>query len=325
MYIIRLYKIALEESRVLRLSHLFFIFSDIILPVFILIAAGVLMQRTFKLDLNTLVKLNIYFLSPALIFIKLYESELSLSLFFNVILFTSIFVLVLRILSFFIARLLKLEPKMNLSLSHSIMFYNSANYGIPVNDLVFRQDPYAMSIQIAVVAFQNTLLFSYGVFALNSINTGKLKALLAYFKMPLFYAMALGIIFNVVNLNLPNFLLTPINYLSNSLIAVVLLTLGAQIAYIRLKFTYVPLYISIITRLLIGPLIAYIIILIFGFEGIIAQALLISTAMPTSVNSAIIAQEYNNEPEFAAQTVVTSTLLSSLTLTFVIYMAMKLF
>ena len=205
------------------------------------------------------------------------------------------------------------------------MFYNSANYGIPVNDLVFRQDPFAMSIQIAVVAFQNTLLFSYGVFALNSINTGKLKALLAYFKMPLFYAMALGIIFNVVNLNLPNFLLTPINYLSNSLIAVVLLTLGAQIAYIRLKFTYVPLYISIITRLLIGPLLAYIIILIFGFEGIIAQALLISTAMPTSVNSAIIAQEYNNEPEFAAQTVVTSTLLSSLTLTFVIYMAMKLF
>ena len=85
----------------LRLSHLFFIFWDIILPVFILIAAGVLMQRTFKLDLNTLVKLNIYFLSPALIFIKLYESELSLSLFFNVILFTSIFVLVLRILKFF--------------------------------------------------------------------------------------------------------------------------------------------------------------------------------------------------------------------------------
>src|SRR5690606_7299660 len=104
-----------------------------------------------------------------------------------------------------------------------------------------------------------------------------------------------------------------------------LLTLGAQIADLKLKFTHLPLYISMGTRLLAAPLLAFILLKLFSIDGLVAQALLISTAMPTSVNSAIIAQEYNNEPEFAAQTVITSTLFSSITLTFVIYIAMKIF
>ncbi|MBS4177338.1 AEC family transporter [Lederbergia citrea] len=307
------------------MQHIIFIFTDIILPVFVLIAIGVLLQRKFKLDMYTLAKLNIYFLSPGLIFIKLYDSSFSLSLFFSVILFCSAFVAVLFFLSAATGRILKLNEKMKLSFSNSVMFYNSGNYGIPVNDLVFKQDPFAMSIQIAVMAFQNTLLFSYGVVAMNSINTGKLKAVLAYFRMPLFYAMFLGILFNVLNISLPNFILTPVTYISNSLIAMVLLTLGAQIAHIKISLTYVPLYLSIIYRLIIGPSIALVALLFLGIDGIIAQALLISTAMPTSVNSAIIAQEYNSEPEFAGQTVIASTLFSSFTLTFVIYIALIIF
>ncbi|CAM4052128.1 AEC family transporter [Lederbergia lenta] len=307
------------------MTNIAFIFMEIILPVFILIAVGVLLQIKFKLDLYTLAKINIYYLSPALIFSKLYESSFSLKLFFGVIAFTSIFVLILYVLSYIFGKVMKLGKKQNMTFSHSIMFYNSGNYGIPVNDLVFKQDPLAMSIQIAVMAFQNTLLFSYGVFALNSLNTGKIKALLAYFKMPLFYAMFLGICFNLFHVNLPVFLITPIHYVSDSLIAIALLTLGAQIANLKLKFTYAPLYVSMATRLLMGPFIAFLLLKLLGVEGMIAQALLISTAMPTSVNSSIIAQEYNNEPEFAAQTVVASTFFSSLTLTIVIYLALAIF
>lgn len=308
-----------------QMTNIAFIFLEIILPIFFLIAVGALLQIKFKLDLYTLAKINIYYLSPALIFSKLYESSFSLKLFLGVIVFTAIFVFILYCFGHILGKAMKLEKKQNMTFSHSIMFYNSGNYGIPVNDLVFKQDPLAMSIQIAVMAFQNTLLFSYGVFALNSLNTGKLKALLAYFKMPLFYAMFLGISFNLLHVKLPIFFITPIQYVSNSLIAIALLTLGAQIANLKLRLTYAPLYVSMATRLLIGPLLAFILLKLFGIDGMVAQALLISTAMPTSVNSSIIAQEYNNEPEFAAQTVITSTFFSSLTLTVVIYLALAVF
>ncbi len=59
----------------------------------------------------------------------------------------------------------------------------------------------------------------------------------------------------------------------------------------------------IFVRLIVGPVIALVIIKLMGLEGIIAQALFITSAMPTSVNSSVIAQEYDNYPELAAELV----------------------
>ena len=111
----------------------------------------------------------------------------------------------------------------------------------------------------------------------------------------------------------------------NALIAISLLTLGCQIAAYVPNFRNFLMYVSLFMRLVLTPIIALVILKLLQFEGVLAQALLISTAMPTAVYSSIIAQEYNNEPQFAAQTVVISTILSSLTLTLVIFVAMNMF
>ena len=47
--------------------------------------------------------------------------------------------------------------------------------------------------------------------------------------------------------------------------------------------------------------------------------------MPTSVNSSVIAQEYDNYPEMAAQLVFLSTLFSALTVAITIYFSHMLF
>ncbi|MFP3390431.1 hypothetical protein [Brevibacillus sp. SIMBA_040] len=62
-----------------------------------------------------------------------------------------------------------------------------------------------------------------------------------------------------------------------------------------------------------------------GLGGITAQALFIVSAIPTSRNSAALALEYGNEPEFAAQAVLVSTLLSTVTLTMCITLSSHLF
>jgi len=74
-------------------------------------------------------------------------------------------------------------------------------------------------------------------------------------------------------------------------------------------------------RLIGGPILAVILLKLFGAQGILAQALMISSSVPTSVNTALIAVEYNNRPDFASQAVMVSTLLSAITLTAVIYFA----
>lgn len=74
-----------------------------------------------------------------------------------------------------------------------------------------------------------------------------------------------------------------------------------------------------------GPTVALLLIYALGIEGVIAQSLLIASAFPTSRNTATLALEYDVEPELHAQIVLYSTLLSSITVTFVIFLAMQLF
>src|SRR5690625_1204831 len=109
------------------------------------------------------------------------------------------------------------------------------------------------------------------------------------------------------------------------MIALALFTLGAQVAQLKLTSGLSTVYVSLVLRLLVGPLVALGLIFIFGINGITAQALLIASAMPSAVNTAVIAQEYENHPDLAAQIVLFSTLASAFTVSFVIYVARLLF
>lgn len=301
------------------------ILRDIILPVFIIMSIGFVLQRKFSLDVQTLARLNIYFVVPGFIFVKLSSTEIAMNMLLNVIFFIGLYVFILYILSSIIGHFLKLESGKKVTFTNSIIFFNSGNYAVPVNDLVFRGDPFAMSIQVIVLLFQNVLLFSYGIFSLQSMSSSKLKAALAYFKMPVMYAMLLGIIVNVCDLSVPEFIWVPANYIANAMIALALLTLGAQVAKLKWTARLGTVYISLVLRLLVGPLVALAMIFAFGISGITAQALLIASSVPTAVNSAVIAQEYKNNPEMAAQIVLFSTLASAFTVSIFIYIGRLLF
>jgi malate permease and related proteins len=52
---------------------------------------------------------------------------------------------------------------------------------------------------------------------------------------------------------------------------------------------------------------------------------MISSSIPTAVNTALIAVERNNHPDFASMAVMTSTILSSITLVIVVYVSRLIF
>ena len=81
------------------------ILLHVILPIMILIGIGLLLHRSFQLEMNTLSKLLFYYYIPALTFVKIYESNASATLIFSVFGFLLIqFVamyLLSRLISFF--------------------------------------------------------------------------------------------------------------------------------------------------------------------------------------------------------------------------------
>lgn len=299
------------------------IILEVVLPIFVLIGLGCLMQRAFRLDLYTLSKINFYFITPAVVFLSMYQSQMSAELLGSVTGFYVLYVLLLWGISMLVSRSLKFSRGLRAAFTNSLILDNSGNYGLPINQLAFKGDPLAASVQALVMTFQSLVTFTYGVMSVQRAKSGgTLKAaLIGFLKMPVPYALVLGMALHVLNLPLPYFVSKPMGYIADSMVAVALLTLGAQIVKYPLRLDRFDVYVSVALRLLIGPAIGFGLILLLGLKGVPAQALLLASGMPTGVNSTILAEEYDNEPDFASQTVLISTLLNIVTMTALISLA----
>jgi len=313
-----------------------FILTNNIIPIFILISLGYLLNRKFNLDIFTLSKLNFYVLVPAFIFSNLYTTNIPIQM-VKVFLF-GIFIIVCNLfVSSLISRIKGYDTTMKSAFSNSIMFYNSGNVGLPLVTLVFSSYPYiidgqtpyldlAVTTQITILVVQNVTTNTLGFFNAGKANLHWKDSIRKILGMPVIYVIPVTLILKALPFD---FTKTPVwlvlQYPRNALICVALLALGVQLSKTNLKLNNKDVYLAVGIRLLGGPLLALILIYLMRFDGVIAQTLLISSSVPTSVNSALIAVEYNNRPEFASQVVAATTLLSAFTLTAVIYTARILF
>jgi malate permease and related proteins len=301
------------------------IFLHVILPVFFLVSLGALLHRIFHFDMNTLSKLNVYALLPAVGFSNIYESNINGDVLLDVLAFLLLQNGALIAISTVMAKLMKLDRSLAATFQNTIVLNNSGNFGIPVSQLVFHQQPLGLSIQIVVTIFQNFLTNTYGVFNFISASQKKGKVTAEFLKNPIIYALLLGLLFRSVHIPVPSFIWNPLQNVANAFLAIALLTLGAQVAYINLRQLPPLLYISVFSRLLLSPVVAAVIIFALHLEGVTAQALFIASSYPCSRNTALYALEYGHHPDYAAQAVFMSTLLSSLTVTMIVYLSKILF
>jgi predicted permease len=307
------------------LSVLLLIILNVILPVFCLIGIGAFLHRKITFDMNTLSKLNNYLLMPAVSFVNIYQTKMEGETVLNILTFLVIQSLCLIFFSTIISRLAKFDNRLSSTFKNSVILNNSGNFGLPVSQLVFQHNPLGLSIQVVVMIYQNLLTNTYGLFNSIRVNYKGLQAMKVFMKNPVVYAFLLGLVFHALSIKIPIYLWTPIENISNAFVAVALVTLGAQSAFLKINRISISIILSLFGRLLLSPSIAMIIILLLKLDGTTAQALFIASSFPTSRNSALFALEYGNHPEYAAQVVLLSTLLSMVTVTTVVYLSTILF
>ncbi|GGD75369.1 AEC family transporter [Paenibacillus nasutitermitis] len=293
-----------------------------VLPLSVMIAIGVTLQRAFSLDIKTLSRLNFYLFSPAIIFKLLYTTEISLEVIGNVLLFFLVFMILLFGAVEAVVRLRRLEGGMRGAMRNSVLFYNSANYGIPLNQLAFAANPFTLSVQVLIMMMQSLIPNTWGIYSVNAHRSSGRMIVRTIARQPVIYAIPLAFLMRGFDIPLAGFLATPLDYLADAFTGTALITLGVQIGSMRWSYKGLMLkdvLISCGTRLIIGPLLALLVVWMLGIEGIMAKALIVSSAVPTSLSSVLLAVEFDNEPEFASQVVFVSTVLSIITVTFVIF------
>ncbi|NYF25442.1 AEC family transporter [Sporosarcina sp. JAI121] len=302
------------------------IFLNVILPILFLLVIGAGLQRKFAFNLRGISNLITYCLMPAAVFINLYETEIEVQVLFEIIGYLLTFSLLLIVVTAMLSKLLSLNKGESAIFKNGITLINSGNYGIPVSQLIFQANPLGVSIQIIVMVFQNILTYTYGLYNLISATKSGLEILKLLLKMPIIHAMILGSLLNALQVPIPKFIWIPISHLADAFLAIALLLLGAQLAQIQFR-TIInrTIVVSSIGRLIIGPTVSLFLIFVFGLDGIVAQSLFIASSFPTSRNSSTLALEYDVYPNLAAQTVLFTTVLSAITVTFVVYLSTILF
>ncbi len=312
------------------------ILNNNIIPIFLLIFLGYALSKKFNVDINTLTKANFYIFLPVFIFTNIYSTKIPLEM----IKICGFAVLVL-ILNAMIGNLIShkrgYDTGKKFAFLNSVMFYNSGNIGVPLVTLVFSSDPYiiegstpyldlAVAIQITVLVVQNITTNTFGFFNAGRAKLHWKNSIKKIFSMPVIYAIPSALILKLLPYDLTEIpIWKGLEYIRSGLISLALITLGVQLSRTNFQFGSKDAYIASFIRLLGGPTIAFILIKIMGFSGIIAQVLMISTSVPTSVNTALIAVEYNNHPDYASQTVLITTIFSAITLSLVIYLARIIF
>lgn len=295
------------------------ILVKIVIPIFVLFTVGFVAQKMLKMDSRTFSRMNIYIFVPAVLFTKIYNANVTMSFFWQMLIYILLIQFAMMALGEAASRILKYPREKRKAFCNSLVFFNSGNYGLPLVDLAFKGNPIALTSQVFILVIQNVMVNTFGVFQASSGKSNYKKALKNILLMPTLYVLAIVIIIKILKIHVPTPILTPITYISQAFIATATITLGVQLAEIKGSFKLNHAFMSAFIRLIISPVLGFLLIMLLGIKGILAESMIIGVSMPSAVNTAILAKEFNNEPEYATQVVFVSTILSAFTLSLVIF------
>jgi malate permease and related proteins len=295
------------------LNNLALLFSNNILPIFLAAGTGYLAARYMQVNARSISKIAFFIFSPCLIFTLITSSQLGNIEVVRMAGFATLNILIIGGFTWLIGRLIRLERRILIALLLSTMFVNAGNYGLSLNLFAFGETALAhASIYFVVSAI---LMYTLGV-VIASLGEFSLKdALVGLLKIPVVYAVILGLLFTSFEWQLPMPLERSVNILGEAAIPVLMVLMGIQIARSRWNSQKFALAVSNSIRLIAAPIVAILLSIPFGLEGVARQAGILEASMPTAIISIILASEYDIEPEFVTMAVVTTTLLSPLTLT----------
>lgn len=294
------------------------VFTQVLLPILIMFGCGWLLDRRARLDLTTLVKLNIYVFVPAFMFVNVVSSDLSGEKAVRVVGVTLALIVSMFILGAIIARFAGYDRSQTRALQLAAMFCNSGNYGIPLMALAF---PGAGPLlQVFIILTQNVTMFTAGIALAASTHRPGWRAFLPALRQISLWAVAAALMVRWFHLPVQQvrWIWVPLEYFSQALVAIALVTLGVQLSQTRVRQSLPRLGWALGLRLLVAPLLATVLVPLFGFRGQDATIMIVSASFPTAVNTALLAHEFKADSHFAAAAVFYSTLLSMLTVTVLI-------
>jgi predicted permease len=298
-------------------------FSEVLLPVVLVVVLGYLLRRAFPLDTRTLNRVSLYVLTPCLVFVTLLRTDVAGG---EAVLLTAQMLLVMlatTACAFLVAVPLRLAGPQRSGFVLTTTFMNSGNYGLSISRYAYGD----IGFQYAVVGYLTQAILSQtlAVYLASAGRASRRAALGAIFRLPLIYAALAGIGLRLLGLRLDEGngalalgLFRGLRMLADAALPTLLLILGTQLANRQPVAARGALAMAGLVRLVLSIPLAYLIGSALGLSGMPLSVGTMQAAMPTAVNMIVLAVEFDAWPEFVSNGVVLTTIGSLVSLTLLI-------
>jgi predicted permease len=294
---------------------------DVILPVFLVIAAGwFAAQRGLMTDLmvDSLMRFAQGIAVPVLLAQSIGRLDLGAS--YDMGLFVSFYAGALACFGLAIlgARLLG-RPGMDcVAIGFAAMFSNSLLLGVPITERAFGPD--ALAANFAIISIHSPLLYAVGIVTMELVRShgrglpgGQIAAQVgrAIVTQPMVIGITAGFAINLTGNPLPGFVWDAMKIISGAAIPCALFGLGGVLLRLRPEGDGRAIGMVMALSILVHPAIAWALgTMAFGLSTDQLRSVVVTAAMAPGVNAYLFANVYGTAKRVAASAVLLATLAS---------------
>ncbi|MCL1997326.1 MAG: AEC family transporter [Turicibacter sp.] len=310
-----------------------FIFSaNAVFPIFLVIALGYFLKRKEYLSPKTVAEMNrlvFSFALPLLLFRNIYRADF-------MFLFNAGFVLWLSAAIFisfaavwiFAEIFLRKQPQLIGAFVQAAFRSNYAIVGIPlVANVMGEQDTGIASLAAAFIVTVNNVLAVTALTAKDpqhsGFSIGLIKSIFwGVCTNPSIIAVAAAVALNLLNFPIPVIIWESVNSMAILCTPLALVAVGASIQVSEFREYITPAIIGSTLKIIIMPIVLVFASIAMGFRGEELAVLFVMIAAPTAIVSYAMAVRMNGNGPISAAIILITTLFSSITLTFGVYLLM---
>lgn len=292
-----------------------------VLVVFIILGVGFFFTKKEKWPENTNKVFSttvVNIAAPALAVTSIenrFTPELLRAAFWNLLIITAT-VLIMHLLGRILGKFLRLPVKKNAVFVTTFTFNNAMFIGLPIISIVFGHDglPYLFTYYLVTI----TLFWSLGAWTLCSASELEEKSFsVRKIFSPGLIGVIIGCLLAEMGWKLPVILETALSYLGDICVPLSLLVIGSNLARSLsngIQKITIDQIIIMLGKFVIHPLIMWGAFTLFGLEGLPLKVFILAASLPCHAQTAIMAEYYDLEGEYASNLVSLSTLISLITI-----------
>ncbi len=288
---------------------------EVIFPVFFIIGIGYFLgKRNPKIDTSFITNYAANFGTPSLVIFALTSTGITFAVFAEYFVYSLILLTCFAIVGLIFLIFMKKDYIRELP---PFILPNTGNMGIPI--CLFAYGKLGMGVAASISSLVVVLHFTLNIFLANKKFDFDVIA-----KSPAFYTILVTVAFLYFDILMPQFVLNTVMLLAYTMIVLILMSLGIGLTQMKV-FSFRSSIITSFGRVIVGPIIGFILIKIFNLSGFAAGVLLIQSSMPSAILCYLVASMYSpkNIVDNISSMIVVSTIMSLVTVPITVFFALK--